>query len=150
MSVDMHITKDLPKLCWLLVLYRFARCLNFQKTSSAEETENTRPAYYKGDIRLPLIPPGVLSEFTNNEVVPFIIKAERFHGHLIASTNPVRVQNNVYFLVDLDQLQEPEDLLSDDMGSWNQSKLVYNSANSTMLPVYCLRKKCNKMVDIVK
>ena len=70
MSVDMHITGDFSKLCWLLVFYRFAGCLNFQKTSSVEETENSRPAYYKGDIRLPLIPPAVLSEFTNNEVVP--------------------------------------------------------------------------------
>ena len=63
-----------------------------------------------------------LSEFTNNEVVPFIMQVERFHGHLIVSTNPVRVENNVCFLVDLDQLQEPEDLLSDGLGSWNQSK----------------------------
>ena len=29
---------------------------------------------------------------------------------------------NVCFLVYLDQLQEPEDLLSVDLGSWNQSK----------------------------
>ena len=29
---------------------------------------------------------------------------------------------NICFLVYLDQLQEPEDLLSDDLGSWNQSK----------------------------
>ena len=107
---------------WLLVLYRFARCLNFQKTSSVEETENTRPAYYKGHIRLPLIPLGVLSEFTNKDVVPIIMKAERFHGHLIASTNPVRVENIVCFLVDLNQLQEPKDLVSNDLGSWNQSK----------------------------
>ena len=42
--------------------------------------------------------------------------------YLIASTNPVSVENNVCFLVDLDQLQEPEDLLLDDLGSWNQSK----------------------------
>ena len=120
----MHITKTVLNGCLyytgLLVVWTFKR-----QTSSVEETENTRPAYYKGDIRLPLIPPGVLCEFTNNEVVPFIIKAKRFHGHLIASTNPVRVQNNVYFLVDLDQLQEPEDLHSDDMGCWNQSKLVH-------------------------
>ena len=106
----------------MLVLHRFACCLNFQKTSSVEETENTRPAYYKGDIRLLLIPLGVLSEFTNNEVVPFIMKAERFPGNLIASTNPVRVENIVCFLVDLDQLQEREDLLSNGVGSWNQSK----------------------------
>ena len=120
----MHITKDFLKLCWLLLLYRFARCLNFQKPSSVEETENTRPAYYKGDIRLPLIPPGVLRKFTNNEVVPFIMKREKFYSHLIASTNPASVENNVYFLV---QLQEPEDLLSDDLGSWNQNiTAVYN------------------------
>jgi len=62
-------------------------------------------------------------EFTNNrEVVPFITKAERFHGHLIDSTNPAGVENNVCFLVHLDQLQEPEDLLPDDLGFWNQSK----------------------------
>ena len=106
----------------MLVFYRFARCLKFPESSSFVETENNSPGHYKGDIRLPLIPSAVLSEFTNNEVVPFIMNAERFHGHLIASTNPVRVENNVCFLVDLDQLQEPEDLLSDDLGSWNQSK----------------------------
>ena len=76
----------------------------------------------QGDIRLSLIPVGVLSELTNNEVVPFIMKAERFHGHLIASTNPVRAENIVCFLNDLDQLQEPEDLLSNDLGSWNECK----------------------------
>jgi len=118
----MHITNDPLKLYWLLVLFRFAPCLNFYKPSSVEETENTRHAYYKGHIRLPLILPGVLSKFTNNEGVPFIMKAERFHDHLIASTNPVSVENNVCFLVDLDQLQEPEDLLLGDLGSWNQSK----------------------------
>ena len=50
------------------------------------------------------------------------MKAERFHGHLTALTNTVLVENIVCFLVDLDQLQEPEDLLSNDLGSWNQSK----------------------------
>ena len=84
---DMHITKDFLKLCWLLALFRFARCLKFQRPSSVEETENTRHAYYKGHIRRPLIPPGVLSKFTNNDEVPFIMKAERFHGHLFDCLN---------------------------------------------------------------
>ena len=32
------------------------------------------------------------------------------------------VSNNASFLADLDHLQQPEDLLSDDLGSWDQSK----------------------------
>ena len=67
----------------IIILSIFVICIllkKFQKPSSVEETENNRHVYYKGYIR----PPGVLSKFTNNEVVPFIMKAERFHGHLIA------------------------------------------------------------------
>ena len=36
--------------------------------------------------------------------------------------HPIRVKINACFLVDLDQLQQPEDLLSNDLGSWDQSK----------------------------
>ena len=44
------------------------------------------------------------------------MNAEKSHPQLIATTKPVRVEN-VCFLVDLDQLEEPEDILCDVLGS---------------------------------
>jgi hypothetical protein len=34
----------------------------------------------------------------------------------------VAIQNNVTFVVDLDALDDPEDLMSDDLGAWEQTK----------------------------
>ena len=44
------------------------------------------------------------------------------HRSIITSSNPVGIQNNVTFIVDLDSLGDPEDLLSDDLGAWEQTK----------------------------
>ena len=96
--------------------------MDFSEASLVAEPEGTTPDYYKGNRLLPIIPLKILGDFSNNGVLPFILNAEKSHPKLIASTNPVRVENNVCFLVDLDKLQEPEDILSDDLGSWNQSK----------------------------
>ena len=54
--------------------------------------------------------------------MPLILNAERFHGDYVATSNPVRIKHNVRFLVNLDTLDDPEDLLSDDLGSWSQTK----------------------------
>ncbi|CAH3180108.1 unnamed protein product, partial [Porites lobata] len=56
-------------------------------------------------------------------------------------THPIRVEN-ACFLVDLDQLQDPEDLLCDDLGSWNQSK--------TSVKKYQLGRKKGHVTKIIK
>ena len=42
--------------------------------------------------------------------------------HLLSTVPPRAVQNNAYFLVDLDKLKDPQDILCDDLGAWEQSK----------------------------
>ena len=63
-----------------------------------------------------------LDDLSNNKIVPFLMNARNSFPEVIAKTHPVRVESNACFLVDLDQLQQPEDLLSDDLSSWDQSK----------------------------
>ena len=71
---------------------------------------------------LPMVPLATVDDFSNNGIVPFVMNARYSNPDLISKTHPVCIENNACFLVDLDQLNEPEDLLSDDLGSWNQSK----------------------------
>ena len=69
-----------------------------------------------------MMPLAILDDFSNNGIVPFVMNARNSYLELIAETHPIHVENNASFLVDLDHLQQPEDLLSDDLGSWDQSK----------------------------
>ncbi|CAH3181480.1 unnamed protein product, partial [Porites evermanni] len=111
-------------------------------SSSCDEQENHIPSYYKGNRQLPVISPAILSDFSNNGVVPFLLSAEKSHSRLIATTHPIRVENKACFLVDLDRLQDPEDLLCDDLGSWNQSK--------TSVKKYQLGRKNGHVTKIIK
>ena len=81
-------------------------------------TGKPHPLSYKGNRQLPVNSPAILSDFSNNGVVPFLLNTEKSHSSLIATTHPIRV-NITCFLVHLHQLQDPEDLLGDDLGSWN-------------------------------
>ena len=58
----------------------------------------------------------------NDEVLELLLNAPKTHRSIITSSNPVGVQNNVTFIVDLDSLGDPKDLLSDDLGAWEQTK----------------------------
>ena len=44
------------------------------------------------------------------------------HWIIIATSNSVGIKHNVRFLINLDALEHGEDLLSDDLGSWVQTK----------------------------
>ena len=121
---------------------RYARRLDLSDSSSCDEQESHIPSYYKGNRQPPVISPAILSDFSNNGFVPFLLNAEKSHPSLIATTHPIRVENNACFLVDLDQLQDPEDLLCDDLGSWNQSK--------TSVKKYQLGRKKGHVTKIIK
>lgn len=54
------------------------------------------------------------------ELFFFIINAKNSHPEMIAKTHQIRVENNVCFIVDLDELQEPQDLLLNALCSWEQ------------------------------
>lgn len=89
---------------------------------SNSEDEKEAPKYYKGLGLLPVVPFETLNDYSNHGIIPFVINANKAHPELIAKTHPIHVENNVCFIVDLDELQDPEDLLCDDLGSWEQSK----------------------------
>ena len=58
---------------------------------------------------------------SNDSVVPLLLNAEQYYKEYIATSNPVGIKN-VRFLINLDALEHGEDLLSDDLGSWVQTK----------------------------
>ena len=68
------------------------------------------------------MPSDVLTCAENDEVLKLLLNSPKTHSSLIASRNPVGVQTNVSFVVDLDSLDDPEDLLSDDLGALEQTK----------------------------
>mgnify|MGYP000751360998 CR=1 FL=1 len=69
---------------------------------------------------LPIVLLAILDDFRNNGIIPFVMNARNSYLELIAETHPIHVENNASFLVDLDHLQQPEDLLSDDLDPENR------------------------------
>ena len=65
---------------------RYARRLDLSDSSSCDEQESHISSYYKGNRQLPVISPAILSDFSNNGVVPFLLNAEKSHSSLIAMT----------------------------------------------------------------
>jgi len=64
----------------------------------------------------------VIKSAENDEVLKLLLNASKTHRSIISSSNPVGIQNNVTFIVDLHSLGDPEDLLSDDLDAWEQTK----------------------------
>jgi len=72
---------------------------------------------------LPSLPNSLLDKTgSNDSVVPLLLNAEQYYKEYIATSNPVGIKHNVRFLINLDALEHGEDLLSDDLGSWVQTK----------------------------
>lgn len=96
----------------------FYRVLPNDAQSAAESKEEI---FYKGRRHLPIVPSHVMKSAENDEVLKLLLNAPKTHRSIITSSNPVGIQN-VTFIVDLDSLGDPEDLLSDDLGAWEQTK----------------------------
>lgn len=72
---------------------------------------------------LPILPNGFLDkDAANHSIVPVLLNAEQHYNRYIATSNPIRIKHNVRFLINLDELDDREDLLSDDLGAWIQTK----------------------------
>ena len=98
----------------------FYRVLPNDTQSAAEPRKEE--TFYKGRRDLPIVPSHVIKSAKNDEVLKLLLNAPKTHRSIITSSNPVGIQNNVTFIVDLDSLGDPEDLLSDDLGAWEQTK----------------------------
>lgn len=55
--------------------------------------------------------------YCGEEIVKILL-SPKFNSDLLCSTHPVSVQNNVSFVVDLSKLNDPNDVRSDDLGTW--------------------------------
>ncbi|XP_066917468.1 uncharacterized protein [Clytia hemisphaerica] len=69
-----------------------------------------------------LIDPKKLTCVENDTVVPILMNTPFVFNHLVSTSVPRNVKNNGAFIVDLDKLEDPADVLCDDLGSWKQSK----------------------------
>ena len=65
------------------------------------------------------VPGDIISDFTNDKVVPLLLNAP---SSLISKAQPQNISRNSSFIVNLDDLTDAQDLLSDDMGAWVQSR----------------------------
>lgn len=79
-----------------------------------------------------------MSSDENQEVLKLLLNTPRNHPEFIASTHPVLIDKNVSFIINLDDLIHPEDLLSDDLGAWEQTK--------TRSKWYVVKKNANEEV----
>lgn len=91
---------------WSSSVYRYARHLPFSDSSSGDEQEV--PKHYKGNVLLPMVSLAIVDDFSNNRMVLFAMNARNSYPELIAKKHPTCVEKNACFLVDLDELQDPE------------------------------------------
>ena len=57
----------------------------------------------------------------NNNVIPLILNIKKKYPKKISSAPPTNISTNSCFIVDLSKLENPEDVLCDDLGAWSQS-----------------------------
>ena len=97
----------------------------------------------------------IIKNHGNESVVPLIMNSPTLHQKLICSTHPRAVEKTVSFLVDLDELKHPQDLLSDDVGSWNQTNaskkkyLVTRYDNGTVCNIqFCKTDGSDDIIEV--
>ena len=93
-------------------------CYYFSNESSKRENIS-----YFGNLKsLPIVPENLCGSNDNDVILPLLLNANQLHKELIGTTVPTNINKNARFLINLDELQDPEDLLSDSLGSWRQTK----------------------------
>ena len=55
--------------------------------------------------------------YSAKEITEILLESDLLTSR-IATSHPVSVQDNLVFVVDLSQLEKPEDIRADDLGSW--------------------------------
>ena len=88
---------------------------------------------YAGIDGLVELPQHMLKDTGNIEVVPFLMNVNVSHPEIITTVPPRDIYTNCNFIVDLDELLHPEDVLSDGLGAWKQTdtcKKPYTTKNS--------------------
>lgn len=72
--------------------------------------------YYHGNKSLPIYERTTKSY--SREEIACILCNPALSEELICSTQPVSIENNVSFVIDLSKLKDPNDVRADDLGAW--------------------------------
>jgi hypothetical protein len=90
------------------------------------EVLNGKPEeYYEGDRRLPIFAkiPGSKKRLLSAEETIRCILHPGYQGKHICSKAPTAVNHNVMFLVDTSKLEDPADVVCDDLGVWQNNRV---------------------------
>ena len=69
------------------------------------------------------IPLGVKRLFIVEHIICILMNPLLKNSHRLCTAQPTSICGNGSFIVDVTQLDHPDDLLSDDMGVWHNNKL---------------------------
>ena len=64
---------------------------------------------------------GLVQSTNNNNAIPLILNIKKKDPKKISSVPPTNVSTNSCFTVDLSKLENPQDVICDDLGAWSQS-----------------------------
>ena len=78
---------------------------------------------YNGNPELPVYA-RISTRMDTQKIVNALLDPE-LNDDMICSMQPVNVENNVVFIVDLGKLKNVKDLYCDDMGSWQYNSLPF-------------------------
>ena len=83
------------------------------------------PEYYDGDVALPVIVwiKHDRKRLFNVENIAAAILWPTLNKEFVCKRVLIAVRHNVSFLVDMNQLKDPQDILSDDMASWKNNRV---------------------------
>ena len=98
---------------------------DFYLSSYIESISDANPEYYEGDQRLPIfcrVKPNRKRLFTTEDAVTCLLKP-KLNTNFICKKVPTAINHNVCFIVDSSELDDSDDLLSDDMGVWRNNRV---------------------------
>ena len=82
-----------------------------------QRVDATESKFYNGNNKLPVYSVQA-SRFDTQEMVMILLDPD-LDPDLVCKTQPVNVEHNATFIVNLSELNNPKDIYVDDMGSWN-------------------------------
>ena len=82
---------------------------------------------------------------TTTEIIETLLDPD-LNRNVVATTQPVGVESNAAFIVDLKYLEHPKDIMCDEMGSWNN-----NGCHNTWVIVdtHGIAETCGKSKPVV-
>ena len=68
------------------------------------------------------LPNQLLKNSNNDQVLPLLVNIPRSYPERISSVPPRKISTNCKFVVDLNLLDHPEDVMCDALGAWRQTE----------------------------